>query len=123
MPRIPDFTYRGRYQRVRDAYFKKRDGLRLVELKKLSEDVDFAYVLLESIARRARIPSLISTQLRNLSMRLFYLNNRKYFRTDKAVFQNLGRLHRLHPDVARAIVFHRDVPQLWYIKQEKGGFE
>jgi len=123
MPRIDDFEDKGRYRRIRNAYFKKRDGRRILELQKLSEDVDYAFVLLESISRRTKEPSMVSVPLRNLSMRLFYMNNRKYFRTDNAIIRNLANIHHLHPDRVRAIVFHKEIPDLWYIKQEKGGFE
>lgn len=121
---VERFKWKGRFARRREIYFNtKRNGARILELQKLANDVDYIIDMLHKLERRTRIPTLIATDLRNLQLKLFYLNNRKSYNSDKEMFEIMGRYYCLWDIVCRRVVLHANVETEWWLLETEGGKE
>jgi len=118
------FKFKGRFEKRRNIYLKtKRTGKRILELQKLSNDIDFAIDLLRQLERRTKIPSLISINLRNLQMMLFYLNNRYSFNSDFEIFRAMGDYFCLDWQVCQQVVLHKRIETEWFLLETEGNKE
>jgi len=116
--------WKGRYAKLRDLYFKKRTKEREIELEHLINDAEYLIAELKRLERRARVPSLISTQLRNLAIQLLYWERVKDTKRHTAKFvryaMNRFCLQEKH---VFSIIYQQDLYDTWWIQEENSGNE
>lgn len=116
---IDRFKRKGRFRALRRIYFQQRTSSHILKLKKLSNDVDYAMTLLESLQHRTGEYRLVAPALKRLAMRICYMNNRKSFRSDQAIFRAIGERYIKGKFEVQRIILNPEVKEMKFLSDEK----
>jgi hypothetical protein len=119
----PDFANGGVYQKIRENYFRERTPEREYELRELVRDVEYLVHELERVERRARVPSLVASNLRYLYIQLRFWEDRPRYKTDADMYRVLAYEFDTTSNNIRKIVFDGIMKDAWWAKINVAGQE
>lgn len=116
---IDKFKRKGRFRGIRRVYFQQRSGSHILKLQKLTNDIDSVMTLLENLQCRTGEYNLVAPRLKWLSMRMYYMNNRKLFRSDQAIFRAIGEQYFMCTMKVQRIILDKWVNDAKFLSSEK----
>ena len=125
MPFKPGFSteWLGRFQSIRDVYFKERTPERVKELEHLINDAEYLISELSRLEKRSCTPSLVSVQLRNLTMQLMYWERRKDFKSSRATIMMIAERFNVTITVVMLTIYDPTIKDAWWLTETEGGKE